>query len=326
MTIPDEALRAADNAIADAVGHTSSISTVMLASAALTAALPFLQGVKVKALNWVKPPLSETLSRCETEFGTYRTWTHDEANGKWFWSVEGGYNEVGGSAKDEASAKAAAQADYSSRILSAIEPAPSPRDELLKQIREGTAPGFINDGSNQEGNPDLDCPYCGGSGHKADVRSSPRAQALGEGVVNCAKNLLCSLDPENDLDNPEKFIAWHNLDDAIRALSSQPVADGCKGEWFEIEYNHALKGRRVNPAYFPSTGEVCEISGPNCDDDKGYTWGETTVLWQNETFVLYGKAGCWPVLHKHEHVLFRPLPASPGASATRPTGGSDADA
>lgn len=106
----------------------------------------FLQGVKVKALNWVKPPLSETLSRCETEFGTYRTWTHDEANGKWFWSVEGGYNEVGGSAKDEAAAKAAAQADYEARILSAIEVAPSPRaqalekgdlQELLKRLDHG---------------------------------------------------------------------------------------------------------------------------------------------------------------------------------------------
>ncbi|MEN5297507.1 hypothetical protein ABE530_04020 [Brucella sp. TWI559] len=100
----------------------------------LTAAMPFLTGVKVKALNWTKPPLSETLSRCETEFGTYRTWTHDEANGKWFWSVEGGYNEVGGSAKDEAAAKAAAQADYEARTLSAIEFAPSQRAQALEKL------------------------------------------------------------------------------------------------------------------------------------------------------------------------------------------------
>ena len=55
----------------------------------------------------------------------------------------------------------------SSAILSALEP--SPRDELMKQIREGTAYGFLNDGSQPEGNPDLDCPYCCGSGHKGDL-------------------------------------------------------------------------------------------------------------------------------------------------------------
>lgn len=49
---------------------------------------------------------------------------------------------------------------------------------------------------------------------------SPRAQAWDSDVIYSAKNLLCSLDPENDLDNPEKFIAWHNLDDAIRAFGT----------------------------------------------------------------------------------------------------------
>ncbi|MEN5278119.1 hypothetical protein ABE527_14350 [Brucella sp. TWI432] len=127
-TISDEAVQAAQNAYRAHPGDSTESHR-----AALTAALPFLQGVKVKALEWVKPPLSETLSRCETEFGTYRTWTHDEANGKWFWSVEGGYNEVGGSAKDEAAAKAAAQADYEARILSAIEVAPSPRAQALEE-------------------------------------------------------------------------------------------------------------------------------------------------------------------------------------------------
>lgn len=121
MTIPDEAVQAAYEAMRSS-GIRDERSTKERAKDALTAALPFLQGVKVKAMEWVKPPLSETLSRCETEFGTYRTWTHDEANGKWFWSVEGGYNEVTGEATDEEVAKAAAQADYEARILSALEP------------------------------------------------------------------------------------------------------------------------------------------------------------------------------------------------------------
>ncbi|EMG53118.1 hypothetical protein WYI_13807 [Ochrobactrum sp. CDB2] len=135
MTIPDEAVQAAHAEYHKVLGDSNSSNPML---AALTAALPFLTGVKVKGLEWVKPPLSETLSRCETEFGTYRTWTHDEANGKWFWSVEGGYNEVTGEATDEEAAKAAAQADYEARILSAIEvgiPAtdPSQRAQALEE-------------------------------------------------------------------------------------------------------------------------------------------------------------------------------------------------
>ncbi|MEJ5018889.1 hypothetical protein WH297_03935 [Ochrobactrum vermis] len=89
---------------------------------ALTAAIPFLPvQAAVKKLAWIRPPLSDTLSRCDTDFGTYRTWTHDEANGKWFWSVEGGCNEANGEAPNEEAAQAAAQADYEAPILSVIE-------------------------------------------------------------------------------------------------------------------------------------------------------------------------------------------------------------
>jgi len=137
MTIPDEAVRSAPERIWTC-NETKNIwigekqeDTVEYVRADL--AIPFLQGVKVKALNWVKPPLSETLSRCETEFGTYRTWTHSEANGKWFWSVEGGFNNKNGDVANEEAAKAAAQADYEARILSAIEPAPSPRAQALEE-------------------------------------------------------------------------------------------------------------------------------------------------------------------------------------------------
>lgn len=37
------------------------------------------------------------------------------------------------------------------------------------------------------------------------------------------------------------------------------------------------KGLRVEPKYLPAVGEVCLASGPNCDDDSGYVWGEVMV-------------------------------------------------
>ncbi len=101
--------------------------------------------------------------------------------------------------------------------------------------------------------------------------------------------------------------------EVIRAyLSALPASES---GWREIEMDFQLKGRRRTPAYFPATGEVCEVSGPNCDDADGYTWMTMTVLWQNDIFVLYGQPGFWPNLHKHEHVLFRPLPSAPDRRA-----------
>lgn len=65
------------------------------------------------------------------------------------------------------------------------------------------------------------------------------------------------------------------------------------------------KGLRVEPKYLPEIGEVCLASGPNEDDDSGYVWGEVTLHWRDDVFCLYGVPGCWPVLHKLEHVLFK---------------------
>lgn len=97
------------------------------------------------------------------------------------------------------------------------------------------------------------------------------------------------------------------------------------GDWRQVEINHLLKGRRKTPAYFPATGEVCEVSGPNCDDANGYTWMTMTVLWQNDIFVLYGQSGFWPNLHKHEHVLFRPASLSQPAKGEREVDASIVD-
>lgn len=114
---------------------------------------------------------------------------------------------------------------------------------------------------------------------------------------------------------------WQSREETIRLCEQAATAlrlsagGGETGQWKEIETNFQIKGLRTSPAYFPATGEVCEVSGPNCDDANGYTWMSVTVLWQNEKFVLYGLDGFWPNLHKREHVLFRPLPASPTVEA-----------
>ncbi len=279
MTIPDEAYHAALNAFAEADSHEDALMK------ALTAALPFLQGVKVKALNWVKPPLSETLSRCETEFGTYRTWTHDEANGKWFWSVEGGYNEVGGSAKDEAAAKSAAQANYEARILSAIE---------VSVCQTCKGHGIIG-GLYRVGDGDVDgweeaCPDCA---------PSPRAQALEEAARNLIANRFDSYKARNgklcsiEGDDGEKcwIVSFDDMAELESALSSQPVADG----WLPIG-DDTPKDTVVLLSW--------KYKG-NWEYEAGL-YGSTRGGW------LHGQATHW-----------RPLPASPGASDIRPTGGSD---
>jgi len=54
--------------------------------------------------------------------------------------------------------------------------------------------------------------------------------------------------------------------------------------------------------YAGATNEVVLISGPNCDNSEGYVYGEYTILWQNDIFILYGADDCWPNLNKKEHV------------------------
>lgn len=127
------------------------------------------------------------------------------------------------------------------------------------------------------------------------------------------------LQPLEDIYVRDGFCDWADVANArneIRTALRLSAGGGqCAGQWKEIETVFQLKGRRTSPAYFPTTGEVCEVSGPNCDDANGYTWMKMTILWQNDKFVLYGMDGFWPNLHKHEHVLFRPLPASPTVEA-----------
>lgn len=71
----------------------------------------------VKGLEWYRPLGNSSLSRADTILGIYRVWTHFEANGEWFWDGGNGHETA---ATSEEAAKAAAQSDFETRILSAL--------------------------------------------------------------------------------------------------------------------------------------------------------------------------------------------------------------
>jgi|GEM_PF-3059240 len=98
---------------------------MMLALRTLRAA-HFLTGAKVKALEWKQADTDYW--RAISDYGCYG-----------INKMKKGYFEMDGDIyADLEAAKAAAQADYSARILSAIEPAPSPRAQALEEaFREG---------------------------------------------------------------------------------------------------------------------------------------------------------------------------------------------
>lgn len=133
MIIPDEAVQAAEEAVY--ARHERGFLMKPLVDSidmrlALTAALPFLQGVKVKALEWREDKLQDGrkkwLSSEEVITETHPSWEHQ---GFHLFHAAKTFDTV-----DEA--KAAAQADYSARILSAIEPAPSPRAQALEEAAQ----------------------------------------------------------------------------------------------------------------------------------------------------------------------------------------------
>lgn len=80
-----------------------------------------------------------------------------------------------------------------------------------------------------------------------------------------------------------------------------------RGSWRHIETNIRLKGQRISPKYYPAIGEVCRMSGPNCDNADGYTWAEVEVLWTDDFFIVTRTPGCWPTITKLELVRFEPI-------------------
>tara|TARA_R110000868_G_scaffold118062_13_gene313367 strand:+ start:2986 stop:3555 length:570 start_codon:yes stop_codon:yes gene_type:complete len=80
-----------------------------------------------------------------------------------------------------------------------------------------------------------------------------------------------------------------------------------EGEARDIEINPMLKGMRRSPKYYPAIGETCRMSGPNCDDENGYTWVEVNVLWTDDFFIVTRVSNCWPTVTKLELALFEAI-------------------
>jgi hypothetical protein len=92
----------------------------------------------VKELDWFSPSNGrDTLERVETCLGVHRVWTHHEANGRWFWSLDG-YEKASGEAATKDEAKAAAQADYERRILSCLSHPAQGWREMDSAPKDGT--------------------------------------------------------------------------------------------------------------------------------------------------------------------------------------------
>jgi len=121
----------------------------------------------------------------------------------------------------------------------------------------------------------------------------PGVEANGEDFQRKALRSILSAIATPQPTETQRIVAW------------QPI-----GEWREVEQNMMLKGLRRSPKYYPVIGEVCRVSGPNCDDADGYTWLEKEVLWRDELFIVTRSKGCWPTITKLELALFEPLPTS----------------
>jgi len=190
MTIPDEAVQAASEIICahDNAQWGDSGTPDMyhdLVGKMLTAAQPFLTGVKVQALGWKQEDTSYW--RAKSDYGCYGINKMKE-----------GYFEMDGDIyADLEAAKAAAQADYEARILPAIEVAPSPRAQALEEGDLLKRAALIIEGRSTAVNSEF-----------IESLSNRKAWEVAEIIA------------DNDI----------KLGAEIRAISSQPVADGCKTE------------------------------------------------------------------------------------------------
>ena len=123
-TLPEEAVKAAMDAFHEAWNNNQGLDNELPAyahRAALTAALPFLpvQGA-VKKLEWIEIPACNGLNTARTEFGTYTIGSS--------LVVRYGLKSISKPLATLEDAKAAAQADYEARILSALEPSAAQPD------------------------------------------------------------------------------------------------------------------------------------------------------------------------------------------------------
>lgn len=125
MSIPKQAIDAAAKAIADSIGHGMSEKCFDHARDALTAAAPYMSGVKVKQLEWVEIPACNGLNTANTQFGTYTIGSS--------LVVRYGAKSISKPLANLEEAKTVAQADYEKRILNALEPSPE-REHALDEV------------------------------------------------------------------------------------------------------------------------------------------------------------------------------------------------
>jgi len=131
-TVPEEAVTAAASAL-----RWSGDTLTEMATAALTTALPFLpvQGVKVKALEWGKSSVSEQ-DKAQTVVGSYFISKHTvDAHNLMFDNDQ--ITALLSVHTSLEAAKAAAQADFEARILSALEPSAARSLALEEGFRKG---------------------------------------------------------------------------------------------------------------------------------------------------------------------------------------------
>lgn len=133
MTIPEQAIEAAQNVIRTANWEYGITDADM--AKALTAAAPYMSGVKVKQLEWGELNEGKTFRALLPIIGSIRVEPYGVC-GWWevLWSMPGQCDKLVPDVFDTPEeAKAAAQADYEKRVLSALEPS-SAREQAMEEI------------------------------------------------------------------------------------------------------------------------------------------------------------------------------------------------
>jgi len=170
-TLPEEAVKAAVEAVDEGVNWVAGLfgekydNAEEVMRSALTAALPFLpvQGA-VKKLEWTKGVVNIAQPMPGMKYVACST----TPKGSWAWWLDNA-PETSGVFTSEAAAKAAAQADYEARILSALEAAPplsklkAENARLKAQLSEARrALGMmLREHDILSGNYDVACPVTG---------------------------------------------------------------------------------------------------------------------------------------------------------------------
>ncbi|WP_435654979.1 hypothetical protein [Brucella pituitosa] len=255
---------------------------------ALTAALPFLTGVKVKALEWQEESgLSAAGSTFKAAAGTigYRIFQQSPKHKLRFLVRTLGATSHPDNIVCEAdtlvAAKSAAQADYEARILSALEPFAN----SYPQGADLAAQSKNEDGSYKEPSPRAKALEEGGLLNSAALIIEGRSTAINSEFIESLSNRKAW--------EVAEIIADHDirLGAAIRALSSQPVADG----WLPT-HRHKKRGS----TYQVITVGRLQASAPFDNERIVIYRGEDGQYWARPTYEFYDGR-------------FEALPASPGA-------------